>query len=221
MPQKRLILTLLAVFVLGITGAIVNSVIQTLDLEQKSTKDIKREIYTSANISGEGVSIVVTEGDRKKWTLNAKKILYYQNRNDAKLVGIEGLFFDDAGKPIMRFFAPEGNFINEDNEITLTGGVSAKTYQEEMEEAIDQEAETSEIALNEEPEKPETPEPEDTVELSAPKMQWSSRSKEVVAEGGVKLSHGIFGASTADKCIFTLDLSKLSMQGRATSSIAL
>lgn len=214
MPQKALILTVLFLFIIGITGAIGYSVKETLDWEQKSTKEIKTEFLESANVSGEGVSIVVTEGDKKKWTLNAKKILYYQHKNDAKLIGIEGLFFDDEGNPIMRFYAPEGSFINADNQITLTGGVKAKTYQEK---ALSQEplndAEITEADKAEEA--------SDSVELNAPKMQWSSRSKEVVAEGGVKISHGAFGTSQANKCIFTLDLSKLSLTGQASTSISL
>ncbi|HEY9745047.1 MAG TPA: LPS export ABC transporter periplasmic protein LptC [Oculatellaceae cyanobacterium] len=116
-------------------------------------------VSQSPQMIGQNVSFTVTEGEVKKWTLDAVQAVYNEARTEALLEGVQGEFFDPAGKSVLKFTAPKGEWRNKNNEIVLKGGVVATSTQK------------------------------DGGELRAPTMHWDATDKEVVATGGIELIH--------------------------------
>ena len=57
--------------------------------------------------------------------------------------------------------------------------------------------------------------------LNAPTVTWSSKSKEIVAEGGVTINFEEFGSSYCDRSRFSPDFENIALEGNATSKINL
>jgi LPS export ABC transporter protein LptC len=113
----------------------------------------------SPEMVGRNVSFIITEGEVKKWKLEAAQVIYNESRTEAHLKDVKGEFFDKDGKSVMRFTAPEGEYANQNNHVLLKGGVVAVSTQE------------------------------NGGELRAPQMTWDAKAKEVLASGGVELIH--------------------------------
>ena len=112
------------------------------------------------------------------------------DQTGAKLVNIKGQVFDETGKAIVEFIAPQGVYQRQDSHILLSGGVSAHTLTEK-----------------------------DGITVSAPTMEWSTKTKQVLADGGITLDNPSFGSSHAARCSFNLDLSNIALQGGVTTDI--
>lgn len=197
--MKRIFIALFILLLGAVFVAMIAANLQTHKSEKKQT------VTQKENVTGETVTFTVTEGAHKKWTINAKKAVYYTDNSGATLKDIEGTFFSDEGKPVMAFLAPDGKYVTKDHQVTLTGGVQAHTLKDAPQSLPDQGGETN----------------ADAVSLKAPKMSWSSRSNIVTAEGGVDMSHGASGKSQADRCRFTLDLSSISLDGHVKTAMSL
>jgi LPS export ABC transporter protein LptC len=144
-------------------------------------------------MTGQNVSFVVTEGEIKKWKLQASHAIYNEARTEADLTDVKGEFYDKDGKPVLQFTAPKGHYTNKDNAVTLTGGVVAKSTQKNLQGG-------------------------QGGDLTAPQMVWSAKTDNVVASGGIELTFPN-GKSTAQTCRFSLDFSKITLEGGASSSI--
>lgn len=142
---------------------------------------------------GKNVSFTVTEGEIKKWKLLATKAIYNETNTEANLTEVKGEFYDKDGKPVLHFTAPTGHYTNQNNAVTLTGGVIAKSTQQ-----VGQGGKGG--------------------ELKAPKMVWDAKTNHVTASGGIELTFPQ-GKSTAQVCRFTLDFSNISLEGGVNSSI--
>jgi LPS export ABC transporter protein LptC len=142
---------------------------------------------------GHTVSFTVTEGAIKKWKIEAAKAVYNKTHTTAQLSDVKGEFYDAAGKPVLQFNAPTGQYTNKNNAVTLSGGVVAKSTQQ-----VGQGGKGG--------------------QLNAPTMTWSAKTNRVTASGGVELTFPE-GKSTAQVCRFTLDFSNISLEGGVTSSI--
>lgn len=138
---------------------------------------------------GENVTFTVTESDHKKWELSVKKAIYFKDRSGATLSGVSGQFFDEQGKVIARFTAPNGRYNTEKKAITLTNGVSVTSN------------DGSGSGIN------------------APKVVWSSKAENITASGGVHLKLGHTAAIRASQCQFNLDFSKVSLIGAVHSAV--
>lgn len=147
----------------------------------------------SNDMIGSNASFTVTEGEVKKWKLDAKTAVYNENRTEAKLKDVQGEFYDETGKVVLTFAAPQGYYSNKDNAVTLTGGAVAKSTQDMAHGGKGG-------------------------ELKAPKMVWDSKTSQVTASGGIELTFPQ-GKSIADVCKFTLDFSNISLQGNVSSTI--
>jgi LPS export ABC transporter protein LptC len=144
-------------------------------------------------MTGQNVSFIVTEGTIKKWKLTAAHAIYNDNRTAADLTDVKGEFYDKDGKPVLQFAAPKGHYTNQDNAVTLTGGVVAKSTQENLQGGKGG-------------------------NLIAPQMVWSAKTNNVTASGGIELTFPE-GKSTAQTCRFSLDFSKITLEGGVSSSI--
>lgn len=190
MPQKKILLGVLATLVMGVIAAMIYANLKV----GGPPPDVNDPDFGNTDVCGQNVTFVVTEGERKKWEILSEKACYYPDKSGAQLTSITGEFFNDASKPVMTFTAPRGKYVNANNEVVLTGGVVAESISENK-------ADNAEIALE------------------APTMRWSSVSEEVTAEGGVQLVHSIFGQSQAYQARFALDLTNLVMEGQVVSEM--
>lgn len=109
---------------------------------------------------GRNISFIITEGEVKKWKLEAVQAIYNEAHTEAHLKTVKGEFFDKDGKSVLHFTAPEGEYANQNNHVLLKGGVVATSTQE------------------------------NGGELYAPQMSWDNKAREVVASGGIELVHG-------------------------------
>jgi LPS export ABC transporter protein LptC len=146
-----------------------------------------------ATMVGQNVSFTVTEGAIKKWKLDAKTAVYNKTRTSAQLSDVNGEFYDAKGQPVLQFTAPQGQYINKNNAVVLSGGVVAKSNQQ-----VGQGGKGGQLA--------------------APTMTWGAKTDGVTASGGVELTFPE-GKSIAQTCHFTLDFSKISLEGGVASTI--
>lgn len=146
-----------------------------------------------SSMTGQNVSFIVTEGEIKKWKLLAAHAIYNETRTAADLTDVKGEFYDKDGKPVLQFTAPKGHYTNQDNAVTLTGGVVAKSTQKNLQGGKGG-------------------------DLKAPQMVWSAKTNNVTASGGIELTFPE-GKSTAQTCRFSLDFSKITLEGGVSSSI--
>lgn len=144
---------------------------------------------SDSEVVGKNVSFIITEGEVKKWKLDAVKAVYNENQTTAHLNDVKGTFFNKEGKPVLNFTAPEGEYASKNNQVVLKGGVIAKATQQDGNN-----------------------------ELHAPQMSWDAKAKEVVATGGIELLHDK-GKSIAQTCRFDLDFSHISLEGGVTSTV--
>jgi LPS export ABC transporter protein LptC len=117
----------------------------------------QQDAASAPEVVGQNVSFIVTEGEVKKWKLDAVQAVYSEDRTEAKLRDIKGEFYSADGKPVLQFTAPQGEYVNKNNAVVLTGGVVAKATSEEG------------------------------GELHAPKMVWNAKTDRVVASGGIEM----------------------------------
>lgn len=180
----------LAVITLALLLAGVGLAIWSANRNDSSQKaPVSQVTEQGPQMVGHNVSFVITEGEVKKWKLEAAKAIYNEARTEAHLQNVKGEFFDQDGKSIMRFTAPEGEYANRNNHVLLKGGVVAISTQE------------------------------DGGELRAPQMTWDAKAKEVLASGGVELTHAQ-GKSLAESCRFDLGFTKIALLGKVTSTVA-
>jgi LPS export ABC transporter protein LptC len=184
MSYKNLLILVLAVLVIGGGVAIWQSGKQDPDAIQTEAPQ------EDSTVTGKNVSFVVTEGETKKWKLDASQAFYNDDQSSARLKNVRGEFYDADGKAVMTFSAPEGNYANKNNAVILTGGVTAKSVKE------------------------------GGGQMQAPKMTWSAKSQNVLAEGGVQMDFGEVGKSQASTARFALDFSVISLEGGVRSEIA-
>jgi len=142
---------------------------------------------------GKNVSFIVTEGAVKKWKLDAASALYNKTRTSAQLETVKGEFYDAKGQPVLQFTAPRGHYTSNNNAVVLSGGVVAKSSQQ-----VGQSAKGG--------------------QLVAPTMSWDAKSSKVTATGGTELTFPE-GKSTAQTCRFTLDFSKIELEGGVASTV--
>ena len=185
MRYRNLLLIVFALFVAAGVTAIIHS-----GSKVKHADTTAMTSHGSANVVAKNVQFTVTQGTQKKWIISADQAEYFQDRTGARLTGIKGHVYDAAGKELVEFLAPHGEYINRDSQVKLTGGVSAHTLDDK-----------------------------NSVVVSAPGMMWSSKAKTVLADGGVTIQHNTFGQSHASRCRFNLDLTAIALEGGVVTEV--
>jgi LPS export ABC transporter protein LptC len=142
-----------------------------------------------APVTGEDVTFIVTQANRKTWMLHAKQATYSADQRLANLVGVNGEAYDSAEKAVARFTAPAGRYDQQSKIITLLNGVTATSVKD----------------------KP--------VVLKAPTLTWRSSSPDAEATGGITLNNQGFGTSTANTCRFSLDFTRIALTGNAITTV--
>lgn len=188
MSYRKLIIVILLLLVVGGGLAIWNAERKVSKRPEPSTPTAQ-----SSQMIGKNASFTVTEGEVKKWKLIAAQAIYNESRTEASLTGVKGEFYDKDGKVVLQFTAPQGQYINKNNAVELSGGVVATSAR-----ALDEGGKGG--------------------ELRAPKMVWNAKSDEVTASGGAELTFPQ-GKSVAQVCRFSLDFAKISLEGGVTSTI--
>ncbi len=185
---RNLVILLLVLLLAGGGLAIWNA-------EHKIAKHPPKPVQPNAASAmiGKNVSFTVTEGEVKKWKIDATKAIYNENRTVADLTDVRGEFYNEKGEPIVQFTAPTGKYTTRNNAVTLSGGVVAKSTKDKDKGG-----------------KGGT--------MLAPTMVWSARTNRVKASGGVDLTFPE-GHSTAQVCNFTLDFSDVILEGGVSSTL--
>lgn len=183
---RNLVIIVLALLLVGGGLAIWNANREIPDRESPFESPVPQG--QDPEVIGRNVSFIVTEGEIKKWKIEAVQAIYNDTRTEARLSDVHGEFYDQDGKPVLQFTAPTGEYTNRNNAVVLTGGVVAKSTKK------------------------------DGGELRAPRMVWDAKSTEVVASGGAEMIFAM-GTSKAQVCRFTLDFSKVFLEGGVTSVI--
>lgn len=187
---RNLVFTALLLLILGVGWAIWNAGQKVAPPE--TTNATKH--HEDSTMVGQNVSFTVTEGAIKKWKLEAAKAVYNKTRTTAQMSIVKGEFYDVKGEPVLQFTAPTGQYTNKNNAVTLSGGVIAKSTQ--------QVGQGGKGGL-----------------MVAPTMTWSAKTNLVTASGGVELTFPE-GKSTAQVCRFTMDFSKIALEGDVASTIS-
>lgn len=187
---RNLVIFVLLLVLVGGGLAIWNADRKAAQMEE--TKKRHEATQHSNAMIGRNVSFTVTEGEIKKWKLNAVKAIYNQDRSEADLTDVKGTFYDKKGVPVLTFTAPLGHYASRNNAVILTGGVFAKALQ----------VKKGEVAG----------------ELRAPRMLWDAKNNQVTASGGAELNFAQ-GKSLAQVCRFTLDFSSVALEGDVSSTI--
>lgn len=154
----------------------------------------------SSQVTGKNVSFIVTEGEVKKWKLEASQAIYNEDQTEAHLTDVHGEFYDKTGKPVLQFTAPKGEYTNKNNDVVLSGGVVAKS-------------------ITGKDGKPASGGPGQAGEMHAPQMTWNAKSQQVTARGGVQLSFPQ-GHSSASVCRFNLDFSDVQLEGGVSTQVS-
>jgi LPS export ABC transporter protein LptC len=191
MSHKTLLMLAFLMIVGGGAAAVFYAQQQTADMPVEQTTAPVEQTTDSAKVVGQNVTFTITEGSSKRWEINAQKAFYYPGNHGARLEGVNGTLFNDAGEPSATFSAPTGEFNQDLKSLLLTGGVTV------------------------------TGAGDSKFGLTAPQMTWSPQGKEVVAEGGVQLQNGDLGTSTAQRCRFAMDFSFIALEGNAQSQMDL
>lgn len=191
-PYRKLIIVVLIFLVVG-GGLAVWNADQKLKQQEAFRKQQETAAKDRANMTGKNASFTVTEGQVKKWKLDAATAVYSEDNAQADLSEVRGEFYDKDGKPVLEFSAPKGQYLTKNNTVTLSGNVVAKSTQQ-----VGQGGKGG--------------------ELKAPTMNWNAKSDQVTATGGVELTFPE-GKSTARTCRFTLDFSNITLEGGVSSSI--
>ncbi|WP_373533103.1 LPS export ABC transporter periplasmic protein LptC [Vampirovibrio sp.] len=190
---RKLILLALIILLIGGGWSIWNAD-QNLKREEAIRKQQQQAAQKNPTMTGKNASFTVTEGNVKKWKLDAATATYSEDNSEALLNDVKGEFYNAEGKPVLAFSAPHGKYLTNNNQVTLSGGVIAASKQ-----------------------KPETGGKGGT--LKAPTMSWNAKTELVTATGGVEMTFPE-GKSTAQTCRFTLDFSNISLEGGVTSSLS-
>jgi LPS export ABC transporter protein LptC len=161
----------------------------------------------ASKLSGQNVSFTITQNSHKKWELLAKTANYNNDNTDAVLEGVTGLVYNEVGKPIAQFSAPNGVFKAKQNALNLCNGVQATQVTTDSPSLLD--------VSNPTAAKPEV------MTLTADTMAWRGDSPKVLAQGHVRLNQPKQGVSTADKCQFTMDFNQVTLSGHAQSNWSL
>lgn len=201
--SRTLVITVLFLLAAGIGLSVWNARENTHPgIPSENSQSESEKDSSNAGLVGENVSFLVTEGETKKWKINAKKALYNDTRTSADLSEVEGEFYNTSGEPVLAFKAPKGHYTNENNAVELTGGVVAKSIAPESQDSKGS-LQAKDTGMQ-------------NGELKAPKMVWSAKTDRVTASGGVEL---IFpkGVSKAETCKFSLDFSFIAFSGHASS----
>lgn len=100
----------------------------------------------------------------------------------------------------------KGKFYNENDKILLTFEAPIGNYiQEKHRLSLNEGA----LVLH----------PEANISIASKTMFWSNQSKDITAEGDVKIIKKGFGTSYGDKTTFSLDFSKISIEGNTYSEL--
>jgi LPS export ABC transporter protein LptC len=148
----------------------------------------KPKAEKTAPVMGQDVTFIVTQNGKKSWVLHADQATYSADQRVANLVTVKGQTYNAAGKAVAEFTAPAGRYDQADKNITLLNGVTAKSMAD----------------------KPVT--------LTAPTLTWKSNQPDATATGGVTVQNPGFGKSTANQCQFSLDFSRIALQGNANTT---
>lgn len=188
---RNLVMIVLALLLVGGGLAIWNASKDKTEQTQVTTTQTPDD---GSGATGKNASFTITEGELKKWKMEAENAAYSDTQGEsgrsitAQLTNVKGEFYDKNGKVILNFSAPKGSYASKGHEVSLEGGVVAKSTDK------------------------------DGGELRAPKMSWNIKSTQVLAVGGVQMIFPM-GKSTARTCRFTLDFSNISLEGGVTSEI--
>lgn len=186
---RNLVLVALALLLVGGGLAIWNAERKVADAPPPQEETTAEQ----PSMIGKNVSFTVTEGETKKWKLDAAHAVYNESHTQADLTEVKGEFYNEKGEPVLTFTAPKGQYINKNNAVTLSGGVVAKSVKDSSSGG-----------------KGGT--------MIAPQMVWSAKTDVVTATGGTELTFPE-GKSTAQTCKFTLDFSNIALEGGVSSTI--
>lgn len=123
--KKWLLISVVAAISIFVVFWIVNSSNEINNQIEKSVNTHKKE--TNEKAVANNINIIETQFGKKLWDLKADKAVY-ENKN-ALLTNISGQFYDDKGKILLIFKAPQGNYIQDKHELSLNKNITIEQKQ--------------------------------------------------------------------------------------------
>lgn len=196
MTQSRLIMLVILVALVGGVLLSVQSANQQVEEWQKNREaSLKGEPADEGDIKsdvvGETVTFTITQGEQKRWLLRVNKVVYDRNREWANLSTVTGEFYNEAGEVVGHFKSDSGDLNQAQKEIILKDNVQVESVPKSKDDPVSV--------------------------LQAPRLIWKSKAEWIVTEGGVKLTTAGMGESTAQRCLFSLDMDIIQLEGNADS----
>jgi hypothetical protein len=185
----------------------------------------------AAPVIGKQASFTVTQNNHRQWELLVQEALYVDTTatatpttgdkvgepappappqaSQAYLKGIQGQLFNEQGQGVATFNAPYGQYDQAKQHLKLEGGVTvvAQRAAASLGDASPKGIATT-AAGN-----------ANAFRVSAPTLQWQSGNPKLLASGGVVVTLGSLGQSTAGQARFSLDLSEIELRGNAISTL--
>ncbi|MEB3206468.1 MAG: LPS export ABC transporter periplasmic protein LptC [Vampirovibrionales bacterium] len=199
--------------------------IQVADEKQKAPDDTNEA--TTPGVSGKHVSFTVSENGQLAWKFSAQTVDYAGNGQTdgvAALSGVKGVYYDSksqsspastassantkppiALKPLAQFEAAQGEYDQSKKILHLTHGVRIAAFGGQGESATSGEKEASGNGKH--------------PVIMADELTWQQSRTMLEAKGHVSVLTPGFGKTTAQRCQFSLDFSRIRLEGDARSEI--
>jgi hypothetical protein len=179
-------------------------------------------------VLGKQASFTVSQHQHRQWTLTVAEALYSEasptpaNANDtptgeapttltpqqgkAYLKTINGQLFNQQGQPVATFSAPYGEYDQSQQYLKLEGGVKVLAHRQAAPSAGAAALPRANSA--------------DALSVMAPTLLWRGDQPKLLATGGVVVSLGSLGQSTAREARFSMDMSEIELRGQAVSTLS-
>jgi LPS export ABC transporter protein LptC len=190
MSFRSLVLLFFGLLTVGIAASVMIGQQQLNSLNQSTPNNTNKSGQLSSDIVSEDVTLTVTNGPAKQWELNASQAIYDRKQTQAELTTVSGTFYGSDGEPVAIYHSPNGHYDDTTKAVTLMGGATM--------ESLDKNNPTG---------------------LTAPEIEWSSRSDKVTARGGSILHMGENIQSRSEGAEFTLNFNNIRLIGSVETSL--
>jgi hypothetical protein len=224
---KRLALGGFVILLVGAIALAAWNATRRIHVEDEKQKAPASNVAQPPGVSGKNVTFTVSEKGRLAWKFSAQSVDYAGNGQTdgvAALSGVKGVYYDSksqpnpssttsstntetpvALKPLAQFEAAQGAYDQSKKILHLSHGVRIA--------AFGGKGESTPLGEKEAPSNGKHP------VIMADELIWQQSRSMLEAKGHVSVLTPGFGKTTAQRCQFSLDFSKIRLEGDARSEM--